>query len=107
MTSWDSIRSKDAAEACCKDGRLAKALLLPKELGGQGIPENTVYIPASIMGKKEQSTRELMDIVRRNLANQVSVTPQYRGDSFVPARICISAWCDDKPKAYDLVIDVW
>ena len=107
MTSWSLIKSRDAAQSCCESGLLVKTLLFPQKFGGTEVVENTTYIPPQVLTKKEQLEIEILNLFKKGLINLISVRPEYRGDSFVPARIYLSAWRDDTPKVYDFVIDVW
>lgn len=106
MTAWDTVTSRDAAEALCREGQLVKTLLFPSELGGGDAPENIVFLPPEAQAAKDRTTADLIDLFRRGDAERLAVMPEYRGDSFVPARILISAWKAERA-AYDRPIEVW
>jgi len=107
MTSWDFVKSRDAAEALCREGRLMKTRLVPGELGGDESPENVVYIPPAARIAKDRTTAELIELFRNGLADQMSVIPEYRGDSFVPSHLLVSAWRSERAPAYEKPIAIW
>jgi hypothetical protein len=106
MIEFSSIASLKDAEDACRRGHLTKALLLPSELGGQDRPENVVYIPPHISEIKKDSTAELLSAVRGGM-NDVAVVPEYRGVSFVPAKITITAAIPGMPPGYKREIRIW
>jgi hypothetical protein len=106
MLDFSSITSLKAAEDACRDGRLMKMLLLPAELGGQDLPENVLYVPPVACEMKNESTAELLDAVRGGM-REVAVVPEYRGTSFVPTKITITAAQSGVPHQYKLEIRIW
>ncbi len=107
MSDFASINSLKSAQAGARQGLLARVFLLPAELGGSDVPENIVYVPVESKNIKDQFTRELLDLYRSGSINKVSVVPSYKGDSFVPSQILVSAWLDEKPLHYERVINIW
>lgn len=106
MADYSSIVSSRAAEEACQQGLLVKTLLLPSELGGQDRPENVVFIPPHVLEIKSNATAELLAAIRSGM-NDVAVTPEYRGMSFVPTMIRISAANSGMPPGYELEIGIW
>jgi hypothetical protein len=106
MSGFSSITSLKAAEDACREGRLMKTLLFPAELGGRDIPANVVYIPPDAWKMKGESTAELLDAVRGGMRD-VAVVPEYRGASFVPTKITITAAHSGMPHHYKLEIRIW
>lgn len=81
--------------------------LFPVELGGEAIPQNVVYVTRQAAEEKERTTKDLIALVQAGTVNKASVVPEYRGDSFVPARIFVTAWRDGEPVHCEMKIDVW
>jgi hypothetical protein len=106
MTDFSLIISSIAAENACSDGRLIKVLLFPIELGGQDQVDNVVYIPPHAWDIKRQSTAELLVAVREGMTD-VAVVPEYRGSSFVPTTLKVSATKPGLSMGYELEIKIW
>jgi len=106
VLEFSSITSFKAAEDACREGRLMKTLLFPAELGGRDIPENVVYVPPEAWEMKSDATAELVDAVRGGMCD-VAVVPEYRGRSFVPVKIAITAAHSGLSHPYRLEIRIW
>lgn len=106
MLDFALITSVDMAEYIVAKGQLVKKLLLPEELGGKYVPENTVFLPPHIEKIKDSSTRDLISSVYRGLT-EVSIVPGYKGESFIPNRIFITAAHPGAPPEYELEIEIW
>ena len=106
MLDFELIISADIAEDIAAKGQLVKKLLLPEELGGKYVPENAVFLPPHIEKIKDSSTRDLISSVYRGLT-EVSIVPEYKGESFVPSRIFITAARPGAPPEYELEIGIW
>lgn len=106
MSDFSSIVSMRAVEEASQKAQLMKTLLLPAELGGRDVPENVVFIPPHAKEIKENSTNELLSAVRQGMT-EVAVFPEYRGTSFVPSKIIISAARSGMRPEYELEIRIW
>jgi hypothetical protein len=106
MPDFSCITSVKAAEDACRKGHLTKALLFPAELGGQDRPDNVVYIPPHVWEIKSNSIAGLLIAVRGGMSD-VAVVPEYRGTSFVPTKITITAANSGMPPGYKLEIGIW
>jgi hypothetical protein len=106
MLDFSSITSLKAAEGAWREGHLKRALLLPAELGGQDCPENIVYITPHAWDLKINSTTELLDAVRKGM-NNVTAVPEYRGTSFVPIKITMTAGDLGMSPVFKLEIAIW
>ncbi len=87
---YATITTLGQAEAACREGHLVKALLLPAELGGEDVPQNRTFLPPQASDAKAGTTVELINAVQIGMS-AVSIVPEYRGDSFVPSRLVITA----------------
>jgi hypothetical protein len=106
MPDYSSISSHAAAQQASESGQLVKILLLPAELGGSDIARNVVFVPPTIAKIKQSSDLELFAAIREGLS-EVSVVPEYRGASFVPSRIKMTAARPNATPEFELVIVVW
>lgn len=104
---FSSVRSLAAANRLAAQGRLVKVLLFPAELGGQDVPENVSYIPP----EADEARRSVIGVIRRMMqegkVNRMTVTPTYKGDSFVPATIQFKASHSRKGGSFEPTIEVW
>jgi hypothetical protein len=106
MSDYSSITSLSTVDEAVKEGKLAKVLLLPPELGGRDIAENVVFMPPKLLNVRQGSTTELLSAIRAGLT-EIEVKPSYRGSSFVPDKITITASRHNAEPEFRLVIDVW
>jgi len=101
------VTSRDLAVKLSEEGKLFKVLLFPAEFGGEDVPVNVVYVPAGISEVKQQITGTLVRFFKDGLINQLKITPEYKGESFVPSKICIEAWHSEKPGGFSPTIEIW
>lgn len=104
---FSQVDSREKAEALAEKGELFKILLFPAEFGGQDVPPNTVYVPAGIPEIKDQITQTLIRFVEEGLIDNLSVSPEYKGNSFVPARIVMETSHSGKPGEFNPTIEIW
>ena len=107
LVDFSTVTSHEEAVQLANQGQLVKVLLFPAEFGGQSVPQNLVYVPPAIAAIKDQITGTLIDLIRDGTINQLEVLPEYKGDSFVPAKILIKAWHSDRPGGFEPTIEVW
>jgi hypothetical protein len=89
---WDAVNSRDSAERQIMIGKLRRVLLLPLELGGEDTPANLTYLPTNVADAKDEITKQVLEAVRCRQIDRITVTPDYRGGSFVPATLKIEIW---------------
>ncbi len=104
---FSHVDSQEKAEALAEKGELFKILLFPAEFGGQDVPPNTVYVPAGIPEIKDQITQTLIRYVQDGLIDNLTVNPEYKGNSFVPARIVMETSHSGKPGQFNPTIEIW
>jgi len=104
---FSEVKSLAAAEALAAQGKLVKILLFPAEFGGEDIPQNVVYVTHAAADAREIMLGTLMRLVREGVVNKLDVKPEYRGTSFVPIRILITARHRTGPGSFVPVIEVW
>jgi hypothetical protein len=104
---YSHVTSREAAEALVAKGELFTVLLFPQEFGGEEIQENIVYVPPGIPELKAQNTDTLIRFFKDGLIDNLTVTPEYKGDSLVPSRIVIKATHGSKGGSFEPTIEVW
>lgn len=104
---YSHVTSRQAAEAMVAKGELAAILLFPAEFGGEDVPENMVYVPPGISELKDQNTETLIRFFKEGLIDNLTVTPEFKGESLVPSRIAIMATHSTKAGTFEPSIEIW
>jgi hypothetical protein len=104
---FSAVTSLEAARRLVDRGELVPVQLFPEELGGAERPRNTVYVPAGVRAALDRAKASVAQRVGKEYAVTVDVTPERRGQSFVPARIRIQAGLLASANAAAWTIDVW
>lgn len=103
---FSRVTSQAIARDMAARGELVPVLLFPAELGGADTPENTVYIPPAVVSSRDMITETLIRFSGDGLITKLTVKPEYRGDSVVPARIVYDATGKGKG-GFGGVVEVW
>ncbi|MGY2736470.1 hypothetical protein [Sphingomonas sp. UYP23] len=104
---FSGIKTVVAARHLVTEGKLEAVLLFPAELGGENIPQNTVYVTPSAAQAKAMIDGTIHRFAQQGLIDKLDVTPEYKRDSIVPSRIVMHATSSKKPGGLNPVIDVW
>ena len=104
---FSAVGSLEQARQLAAEGKLVKILLFPAEFGGQDIPHNIAYVPAHTKEAKDAITRTLIRMVEEGSIDKLVVEPDYKGSSFVPARIRMRATHSGKAGRFEPVIEIW
>jgi|SRR3990167_2578929 len=104
---FSDVNSREKALELVKQGKLHKILLFPAEFGGQDLPHNVVYVPAGIPEIKDQITGTLIRFVEDGLIDNLEVSPEYKGGSFVPSKINMKTSHSGKSGKFNPSIEVW
>ena len=104
---FSDVTSLEKAEALYAQGKLERVLLFPAEFGGKDIPQNVVFVPLGITEIKNQLNGTLTRFVGDGLINKLTIEPEYKGQSFIPAKIKMRAWHTDKKGEFNPSIDIW
>lgn len=103
FTKVDSVLK---AEALAAEGKLAPLHLVPLRFGGQDMPMNRVFVPVSVVNRKDHYDETIEGLVKEHKADGYSCTPEYRDESVVPFRLDGMATEEGIP-VYSWSIDVW
>lgn len=104
--SFGHVETLDALAAETDAGVLKPVLLLPKELGGQDVAENIVYVPDHAIQAQSAGLDGLITAIRNGLTD-VSIAPEYKGLSLVPTRIHITAGKPGAEPQYRFQNKIW
>lgn len=104
---FSHVDSLEKAQALAAEGTLAPLYLFPPELGGAEIPENTVYVPPAIIAVQQQLIGTIKRFAADGLIDNIKVNPEYKGDSFVPAKIHMVTTHGDKAGSFNPTIEIW
>ena len=104
--NFEHVDTPDALAAERDAGTLKPALLLPKELGGNDVAENIVYVPVHAIQAQSVGIEGLFTAIKQGLT-EVSIAPEYKGLSLVPARIHITARKPGNEPQYRFQNTIW
>lgn len=79
----------------------------PTELGGPDDPENIGYITPEAAEARRRVIDTLRRLTDKGEVRRMEVTPDYRGDSFIPIRITFKAPRSHDGKPFEEVVEVW
>ena len=104
---YSAVTSAAQADALSNNGQLARVWLLPKALGGAESEANAAYVPPSVAALQQQLTATLERYLREGRIDDLSIDPEYKGKSLVPARIRVKATHSGRVGVFTTVIGIW
>jgi hypothetical protein len=104
---YSTVDSEEKAKALYREGKLELLYLFPLEFGGKEIPQNTLYVPLGIAAIKQQIDGMVRDLIMAEAVTEYRAVPEYKGDSFIPSKIKITASHPKKPGGANPTIDIW
>ena len=104
---FSQVDSLEKAQELYSAGKLEWLYLFPLEFGGQEIAQNVLYVPPGIPAIKERIDGMIRDLVKQGQVTKYTAVPEYKGDSFVPSRIKITASHHEKAGGLNPVIEIW
>jgi len=104
---YSAVDSLEKARALCSAGKLELLYMLPLEFGGLKVPANTLYVPPGIAAIKASIDRTIQEMVNAGQVAAYEAKPEYKGNSFVPSKIIISASHPKKEGGLNPIINVW
>ncbi|HYI47326.1 MAG TPA: hypothetical protein VEX35_02575 [Allosphingosinicella sp.] len=104
---YSEVTSLEIAARWAADGRLARILLFPAELGGEDVPPNVSYVPPAILPLRTRAIEELGARAQEGLIDRMNVNPDYAGRSFVPVRLRFDAGHSSTRHRFERVIEIW
>lgn len=107
VLDFADVDSREKAEALVGQGLLEKIHLFPLEFGGEEVLANVAYVPIGVGQAKAMADGTVMTLIEEGQVTQYEVAPEYKGNSFVPARIVIKTWKPDADGAFHPTIEIW
>jgi hypothetical protein len=104
---FNAITSREIALSLLDQGRLEKILSFPERFGGEDVAMNQFFVPLGIGALKEEVTQELVEAVNLGLIDNLNVQAEYKGSSFVPAKILVTGTHSTKDSKVERTIEVW
>jgi hypothetical protein len=101
---FSTIDSNEKAIELFDKGQLVKLYLMPLDFGGQDSPMNTLFVPKFANDKKNAFDSTVIDMIESGLKLGYSVSPEYKGSSFIPSKLIIHLKGD---KTMNETIDIW
>jgi len=84
-------KSREQLDSLLARGLVVKVLMWPAEFGGTDDPRNVTYLPPALAERKRAFEAEVQRRVEAGEDLDFKVTPEYDGDSFVPAKLNMEA----------------
>jgi hypothetical protein len=104
---FSAIDSVDKAASLAQQGQLEKIHLFPVEFGGENIPQNIAYVPVGLAQVKAHFDGTVAKMLEQGNVTQYSANPEWKGRSFVPARINIRAWHPERSGEFNYTMEIW
>lgn len=104
---FSDVDSKEKILALVAQGKLERVHLFPLQVGGKDIELNVVYLPLGFKDIKAKIDGTIFRMAQDGLVSKLTVEPEYKGKSFVPARLVIKASHPEKSGKLDTTIEVW
>ena len=102
-----TVTSREHALALAEQGLLEKILSFPDRFGGEDVAMNQFFVPPGTAALKDEVTQELVLAVERGLIDNLNVQAEYKGASFVPAKILVAGTHSQHDSRFDRTIEVW
>lgn len=106
-SDYTQVTTLPRAQGLAAQGELVRMQLFPSQFGGQDAESNVVYVPADVSAINDEITETLVRLFRAGLISRLTVTPEYKGDSYVPSRIVFRATHSEKPTVFEPNISIW
>lgn len=106
---FTAVTTKAAAHRLVREGKLVKIHFFPTELGGPAKdPRNIGYITPEAAEARALLIGTLERFRDDGLIDQMSITPDYKGESIIPTRIRFKAWRGERNGGeIETVVEVW
>ena len=101
---FNAIDSLEKAMELFEKGELSKIYMMPLEFGGEDSPENTLYVPEFVQELKNRFDKMVEDLLLDGKKLSFEATPEYKGKSFVPAKLILVVTGDSE---FTETITIW
>lgn len=88
---FSDVDSNEKAIELAKENVLAPLYIMPLRFGGEKVLHNTLFVPPFVVELKERYDDMVQDLLEQGKVSSYNCTPQYKGKSFIPSSITITA----------------
>lgn len=103
---FSDIDSHDKTMEMAEKGILAPLYLMPLRFHGEESVRNRLFVPPFVVELKDRYDDMVEGLLVQDMVNGYECTPEYRGRSFVPSKIQITAKKDGNPVFME-TINIW
>lgn len=103
---FSAIDAHEKVEEAAQKGILHPLYLMPLRFNGAESPDNRLFVPRAAVELKDRYDDMVEDLLVQGKVSGYSCTPVYKGKSFVPSKITITASKDGRP-VFTETIEVW
>uniref|UniRef100_UPI0040575FF0 hypothetical protein n=1 Tax=Acetatifactor sp. TaxID=1872090 RepID=UPI0040575FF0 len=103
---FSEVTSNEKAIELAKKGILAPLYLMPLRFNGEESARNRLFAPPVVVELKDRYDDMVEDLLVQGKVSGYSCTPEYKGDSFIPAKLTIVASKDGTP-VFTQTIEIW
>lgn len=104
VIDFSTIDNNQKAVALYEQNKVSKIHLMPLRFGGEDIPQNTLYVPHFVLELKNRYDNLIEELIREGKQLSYSAAPAYKGQSFIPSSITITASGDAD---FSETIEIW
>jgi hypothetical protein len=76
-------------------------------VSGADIPQNVVYVPPGVLGIQDQIIQTIIPLIQQGLTIEFSGECEYKGNSYIPAKIHYQASHPETNWRFEKTIEVW
>ena len=99
--------SHEQALQAVEQQELVAVLMFPLIFGGEDSERNTMYVPVEVANLHNQYIASIARLVEQGLVDTMRVSPEYKGDSCVPAKLHIQTSLQGGAGPFNPSIDIW
>lgn len=103
---FSEIDSNEKAIELANKGVLAPLYLMPLRFNGEESARNRLFVPPVVVELKDRYDDVVEELLVEGKVNGYSCTPEYKGNSFVPAKLTVVAKKDGEP-IFTQTIEIW
>jgi hypothetical protein len=106
-SDFSRLTTRESVQQWQRQGKLARVLLLPAMFGGMDAEANAAYVPPEVLPVQQRLLATLERYRIEGRIDTLTVAPEYKGRSLIPARIRVQAGKEGRVGAFTTVIGIW
>jgi len=100
------VDSNEKAMELAKKGILSPLYLMPLRFNGEESARNRLFVPPVVVELKDRYDDMVEELLVQGKVSGYSCTPEYKGNSFIPAKLTIVASQNQEP-VFTQTINIW